>query len=169
MMTFFWYLLLFLVLATAAYGALSAAPFVPTRKKDVERMMKLADIKPGDRIYDLGCGDGRLVFASAKAGGEAIGVEVFILPYLFARIKSLWKKKTRILFGNFYNYDLRGADVVFIFLMGKAYDKLAKKLESELKTGSRVVVYCWPIDQFRNKLMTLDKSDKDLPIYLYKM
>ena len=168
-MIFLWYLLGFMILATAAYGAWSSAPYLPTKKRDVERMMKLADIKPGERVYDLGCGDGRLVFASAKAGAEAIGVEVFILPYLYARIKCLWHKGARILFGDFYNYDLRGADVVFIFLMGKAYDKLAKKLESELKTGSRVIVYCWPIDAFRDKLAASDRSDKDLPIYLYRM
>lgn len=168
-MTFLLNVLIFLVIGSAAFGAWSAAPYLPTRKTDVARMVKLAGIKPGDRVYDLGCGDGRLVFAAAAAGAEAIGVEVFILPYLYARLQSLWHKNTRILFGDFYNFDLKGADAVFIFLTGKAYPKLAKKLERELKTGARVVVSAWPIDELRNKLVKVDHQERSLPLYLYHL
>lgn len=170
MMTFLVYLLVFLILATAVYGAWSAAPWLPTRSKDVKRMVKLANIKPGERFYDLGCGDGRSVFAAAKEGAEAIGIEVFILPYLYAVIKSLFQKRTKILFGDLFNYDLRGADVIFIFLMNKSYQKLAKKFEEELKPGARVITSCWPIDGWEDKLVKEDKpTDRDLPLYLYQI
>jgi SAM-dependent methyltransferase len=170
MMTFLVYLLIFLVLGTAVYGAWSAAPWLPTRNNDVKRMIKLANIKPGERVYDLGCGDGRLVFGAEAQGAEAIGIEVFILPYLYAAIKNLFHKRTKILFGDLFNYDLSGADVVFIFLMSKSYQKLAKKFEEELKPGTRVVTSCWPIDDWKDKLVKEDKpTDKDLPIYLYQI
>lgn len=164
------YLLIFLILLTAAYGAYSAAPWLPTRKADVIRMAELADIKSGERVYDLGCGDGRLVFAAAKKGAEAIGVEIFILPYLYASIKSLFKKRTKILYGDFFNYDLSGADAVFVFLQKKSYGRLAEKFKRELKPGARIVTSCWPILELENKLVKEDKPAKEnLPLYLYKI
>lgn len=170
MMTFLLYLLIFLVLATAAYGAWSAAPFLPSKKKDVERMIKLADIKSSERVYDLGCGDGRLVFAAAESGAETIGIEIFILPYLYAWIKSWGRKNVKILFGDLFNYDVSGADVVFIFLMGKAYGRLAEKLNKELKPGTRVIAYCWAISEWKDKLVKTDQpGENDLPIYSYKI
>ena len=169
-MTALIYLLVFLVLATAAYGAFSAAPWLPTRKGDVARMMDLAQIKPGERVYDLGCGDGRLVFSAAKAGAEAIGVEIFILPYFYAWVKSLFIKNAKILYGDLFNYDLSGADVIFVFLMDKSYKRLIAKLEKELKPGARIVVSCWEIPDWQKKLVKTDKpSDRLLPVYLYKI
>ena len=164
------FLLLFLIVFTAFWGAFSAAPYVPTWKKDVRRMMDLAKVKPRERIYDLGCGDGRIVFEAAKKGAEAIGIEVFILPYLYARIKSYFKPRTKILFGDMFNLDVSDADVVFIFLMSKSYQRIATKLEKELKPGSRVVSSCWPVGGWEDKLQRIDKPDnKTLPLYLYIM
>lgn len=168
MMTGLLYLLVFLILATAAYGAWSAAPYLPTHKKDVKRMIDLAGIKSGERVYDLGCGDGRLVFAAGKLGAEAIGIEIFILPYLYAWIKGWGKKNVKILYGDLFNYDISGADVVFIFLLNKSYKRLVDKFTKELKSGTRVVVGCWPIEEWKSKLVKEDKpTERDLPIYSY--
>lgn len=170
MMTYLLYLLVFLILATAAYGAYSAAPYLPTRKKDVGRMIDLAQIKPGERVYDLGSGDGRLVFAAAKKGAEAIGIEIFILPYLYSWIKSWGNKKAKILFGDLFNYDISGADVVFIFLLNKSYGRLVEKFNRELKPGTRVVVGCWEIEEWKDKLVKNDKpAENVLPIFVYKI
>lgn len=164
------FLLFFLIIFTAFFGALSAAPYVPTWKKDVERMMDLANIKAGQKVYDLGCGDGRIVFESAKRMAEAVGVEIFILPYFFARIKSYFKPRTKIIFGNMFNLNISDADIVFIFLMNKSYQKIAIKLEKELRPGSRVIVSCWPINGWENKLQRIDKPTSNvLPLYLYVM
>jgi ribosomal protein L11 methylase PrmA len=172
MMLYLLYLLIFLILATAVFGAISAAPYLPTKKKDVPRMIELAKIKNDDIVYDLGSGDGRLIFASAKAGAEqAIGIEVFALPYLFSWIKSFFYSRTKILYGDFFNYNLSNADVVFIFLLNKSYKRLVEKFKQELKPGTRIVVGCWPIEEFKDKLIKQDgsKDEKKLPIYLYKI
>jgi len=162
------YLIILVVLISA--GLAGAAPWVPTKKKDVGRMVKAAAIKPGEKSYDLGCGDGRLVFKAAEAGAESSGVEMFILIYLYAKIKSFFIPHTHIYFGDFFHHDLSEANVVFIFLMPKAYKKLIDKLEKELKPGGRVVTYCWPIQEWAGKLIFTDKpDDAKLPIYTYKI
>jgi precorrin-6B methylase 2 len=170
MMNFLLFVLIMLILITASYGAISAAPWLPTRRRDVKRMIDLADLKPGEVLYDLGCGDGRLTFEAARRGAKAVGIEVFILPYLYSWVISFFKKHVTILFGDLFNYNVSRANVVTIFLMDKSYKKLTKKLEQELKPGSRVVVSCWPIETWKDKLVKEDKpSDKDLPLFLYKI
>lgn len=169
-MLIFLYLVIFVVLISALIGANSAAPWLPTKGKDLARMIELAKIKEGDKVYDLGCGDGRLVFASAKRGARAVGLEIFVLPYLIAKIRSWFVKNTNIKFKNFFQQNLADADVVFIFLMARAYDKLLAKFNQELRPGTRVVVYCFPINQWQDKLVTKSKPTKnDLSIYLYKV
>ncbi|MFA5047698.1 MAG: methyltransferase domain-containing protein [Patescibacteria group bacterium] len=168
-MTIFVYILIFIILFSAAWTAISAAPWVPTRSRDVKRMIDLAKIKKGETVYDLGCGDGRLVFAADRVGANGRGVELFVLPYVFAKIKSLFYKNSKIIFGDLFRINLAEADVVFIFLLDKSYQKLIKKFEQELKPGARVVVGCWPIAEWADKLIVKDKpSDRDLPIYVYK-
>ena len=164
------YLIMMAMLISAALAGLSAAPWVPVKRKDIIRMVELAQIKTNDKIYDLGGGDGRLVFASARAGAKAVGIEMFILVYLYAKIKSFFIPGSRIIFGNFFRHDLSDADAIFIFLMIKAYPKLIKKLEQELKPGCKIIVYCWPIEAWQDKLIITDKPDSaKLPIYVYRI
>lgn len=163
-----WFIIIIMILLlSAAFGAISAAPWVPTKRRDVARMVALADIKSEETIYDLGCGDGRLLFASAKQGAKGVGIEVFLLPYLVAKIRSWFYPGVKIKYGNFFRHNISQADVVFIFLMAGAYDKLIKKFEQELRPGTRLVVYCFAIKKWQNKLVKIDKPNGILPIYLY--
>ncbi len=166
----YFYVIVFLILVTAAWGSLSAAPWLPTRSYDVVRMIEMTEVKKGDKAYDLGCGDGRLVFSAAKKGAEAVGIEIFILPYFYAKLKSYFIPGSKIRFGDFFRFDLRDADVVFIFLLDSSYKRLISKLEKELKPGTRMAVAGWPIKEWENKLVISDKpSAKNLPVYLYKI
>lgn len=139
-------LILFLFLGTFAYAGISAAPWFSTWSRDIERFLKLAEIKPGQKFYDLGCGDGKLVFAAAGAGAEAVGFEISLLPYLIALSRSYYIKNSKIKFKSFWNQNLSDADVVYIFLTPKINPKAKLKLEKELKVGSKVIAYAWPID-----------------------
>lgn len=163
---FILYFLLFLIICTALFGAISAAPWLPTKNKDIERTIGLAGIKKGDVVYDLGCGDGRLVFAAARLGAKAIGVEIFVLPYLFAKIKSFFVPGAKIIFGNFFKTNISDADVVFVFLLSKSYGRLMDKFRQELKSGTRIVVSCWPIKEWQPEI--IDRPENQLPVYLYK-
>lgn len=169
------FLIVFLVVLSAAYAAHSAAPWVPTRSKDVERMLRLARLRSGDRVFDLGCGDGRLVFAAAREQNiSGIGVEVGIPFYVFAKARSLWwrvmwrgKGKVKIVFRDLFRVSLREADVVFVFLLPKSYGRLLKKLREELKPGTRVVVSAWPFPDW--KPTQVDKEEGRVTLYMYTM
>lgn len=130
------------ILATFAYASISGAPWVPTWRRDVNRFLRLAQLRPGERFYDLGCGDGRLVRAAANAGATATGFECSILPYVLARIRC---GSARVHYRDFWNANLSDADVVYCFLMPKVYPKLKLKLERECRAGTRVILYVWPM------------------------
>lgn len=164
------YIAIGVILFTALWGALAGAPWVPTRGKDTHRMIELAKVKSGDVIYDLGSGDGRLVFESAKKGAKAFGIEIFVLPWLYSKIRGLKIKGSKIIFGDFFKKDISDADVVFIFLLEKCYTRLADKFKKELKSGTRVIVACWPIKELEDKLIERNKPvETVLPMYVYKM
>src|SRR3989344_5870054 len=120
-------ILIILFLGSFAYAGILAAPWFPTWSRDITRFLKLAEIKPGEKFYDLGCGDGKLVFAAAGAGARAVGYEISLLPYLIALGRSFYVKNTKIIFKNFWKADLSDADVVYIFLTPKVNPKVKIK------------------------------------------
>jgi len=165
----FFIIILFVFVATFAYAGYRGAPWAPTRKEDIARFLELAEIKGGEKVYDLGCGDGRLLFAAAEKGATVVGYEISLLPYLIAKVKQLLfprKKQTKILFKDFWHVDLKDADLVYFFLMPKVYKKLKEKLEKELKPGARVIAYVWPIDGWEPQRISALKNVQK--IYLYQ-
>lgn len=171
-MTLFVFFLLLIVLVlsgTAAYAGYRAAPWAPTFKADTARFLKLADIKPGQKVYDLGCGDGRLVLAAGGAGAIATGFEISFLPYWVAKwrvFRSPFKKQCQIRFKDFWSADLSDADTVYFFLMPKIFAKMKVKLERELKPGAKVIIYTWPMDGW--PLLAVDSPTGKTPIYVYQ-
>lgn len=162
-------IIIFILILTFAYGAVRGAPWVPTWGTDVERFMRLADIKPGQVVYDLGCGDGRLLVAAAQKGAHAIGYEVSLVPYVIAyarRLLSNNRKNISIHFKDFWFTDLADADVVYVFLMQKIYDKLRVKLEQELRPGTKVIVYVWPIEGWQP--VRIDETKGQPKLYIYE-
>ena len=164
-----WWILFLVIIVTSAYGALRGAPYVPTWKKDVSRFMNLAQIKSGQKVYDLGCGDGRLVLAAAQYGATGIGYEVSFVAYVIAHIRKLLarEKNVHILFRDFWFEDVSDADVVYVFLMEKIYTKLKAKLEKELKSGATVILYVWPMPGWEP--VRVDEAPGQPTLYVYEM
>lgn len=135
-------------LLTAAYAGFRAAPWWPTHQVDLERVLKLADLQPGQTVYELGCGDGRLLTEMAKrtSAKQLVGYEISLLFYLIARWRSLGQKNIQIQFQDFWHADLRHADLVYVFLTPRIHERLRQKLERELKPSARVICYTWPIE-----------------------
>jgi len=156
------------VLATFAYAGVRAAPWVPMWSKDMERVLRVAKIQPGQVVYDLGCGDGRLLEAAAREGAIAKGFEISLLPYVMAKVRfALHRtKNASVRFADFWNVDIRDADAVFFFLTPKIYKKMQSKCERELKPGAVVIAYVWPFDGW--EATTIDRMPGQPDVYMYK-
>ena len=118
-------------------------PYVPTTEEAVKAMLKLADVKKTDVVYDLGCGDGRIVIAAAKDFG-AHGVGIDINPVRISEAKENARKAgverlVRFEENDLFQADIHGASVVTIFLLSEINLKLRPKLLQDLKPGTRVV------------------------------
>ena len=120
-------------------------PFVPTTEEAVAAMLKLADVKKTDVVYDLGCGDGRIVIAAAKTyGAHAVGID--INPVRLAEAAENLKKAgpevaklVRFEDNDLFQADIHEATVVTLFLLSSVNLKLRPKLLADLKPGTRVV------------------------------
>lgn len=175
-MAFFYLLFLIfiiLIFGTMAIAAYLAAPWVPTFRRDLKRMLDLAEIEPGETVFDLGCGDGRLVFlAAGQYHAQVVGFEISLLHYLIAKVILFFIKqriggRARIEFADFLTKDFSGADVILCFLTPKAMEKLSPKFRQELKKGARVVSYCFRIHD--QKEVKISKPfPRANPIFLYR-
>jgi cyclopropane fatty-acyl-phospholipid synthase-like methyltransferase len=149
---------------TTKYGA----PWVPTPYKTIRKMLKLAKVKPGDVVYDLGCGDGRIITETARSfGAKSVGVEIDPFRFLWTRAKIFFmglSGKVSVQFGNFFKINISRADVVAIYLLQDTNDKLIKKFISELRPGTRIVSNTFTLSE-----LELIGYDDKLKIYVYKV
>lgn len=146
------------------------APFVPLEPQIVEQVMLYAQIKPGDTFYDLGSGDGRIVIAAALRGANAYGVEIDKLRVLYARLWIFFlqlRQQAIILEQDLFTVDLSGADIVCLFLLQETNEKLEKKLEKELKPGTRVISVAFSFPNWEPLLID-PHGPKYGPIYVYQ-
>lgn len=123
-------------------GFITGAPFVPSTQATTNSMVEEARLTKGMTIYDLGSGDGRVLFAAAKKGVIAIGIEMN--PYLvtFTKLKAFfspYRKNIQCHIKNLWTADVHDADAVFVYLLPWNMDKLENKLITELRPGTRVV------------------------------
>jgi len=125
------------------------APFVATPLPVVKQMLTLAELKPGDIIYDLGCGDGRVVIMAAQDfGARAVGVEMRedLAKQAMGKVSELGLEgRVKIVQGDMFKVDLSQANVVTLYLTTSANDKVKPKLETELRLGTRVVSHDYEI------------------------
>ena len=154
----------------------SVAPFVPTPVNVVRRMLKLAGVGVDDVVYDLGCGDGRILFMAVEEfeAERAVGYDInpSMVEPLRERIEnSGLENRIEVVNANFFEVDLSLASVVTMYLTTSGNSKLRPKLEEELGDGARVVSHDFPIHTW-----TTDKSSEPLhytigshKIYLYSI
>lgn len=131
------------------------APYVPTPLEIVRRMLRLADVKPNDVVYDVGCGDGRIVITAAKEfGAKGIGIE--INPYLVTEALGNVKEekvedKVTIVEQDALTADYSTATVITIYLLPEGNLKLKPIFEKYLKPGVRVIFHNFEIFGWKAK------------------
>ena len=117
--------------------------YVPTTTEAVEAMLKLADVTSSDTVYDLGCGDGRIVIAAAKLrGARGIGIDIDPVRVVESRAnakKAGVEKRVRFEENDVFEADIHDATVVTLFLLPELNVKLLPKLLRDLRPGTRIV------------------------------
>ncbi len=160
-----------LIIIPTVIAMSTGAPFVPTPMARVKKMLALAKVKPGEKVYDIGCGDGRMVYVAANDyGAKAVGLELSPLVYLLARVrKFFWKSKAEIHFSDFRYKNLSDADVIVCYLLPEALARLQPKLEAELKKGARVISYAFQIGSWKVTHREERNREQNLaPIWVYE-
>jgi predicted RNA methylase len=134
----------------------------------VHEMLRMAQVGPCDLVYDLGCGDGRMIITAARRyGARAVGIEIDPLRYLWCQMLITvlgLRDRIRVVYGDFFRQDLRAADVVTCFLLPDTNQKLEGKFKQELDPSTRVVsnTFIFP------GLHPLRRDDK-AKLYLYDL
>jgi len=128
-------------------------PFVPTPPEVVDEMLRLAGVKAGDVLYDLGCGDGRIVIEAARRYGiRAVGIDIDPLRIRESTdnaAKAGLAGKVRFVQQNLFEADFKDATVVTMYLLTSVNLRLRPKLLAELKPGTRLVSHSFEMGEWR--------------------
>ena len=147
-MAFFWIVWWIGIALVLTYGAILAfgAPYFPTLKKDLPKALALLELKPGQVVYDLGCGDGRFLKIAAKNGLRAVGYELnpFVAAYAWLTTRR-YGNRVKVRWGNFWHADLEPADGVFVFLITHYMQQLDDLIMSQPHRNLRVVSHGFKI------------------------
>ena len=166
----FLYILGLIILGSIAWGALSIAPWLPTKKKDLTRILDLAELKPGDIFYELGCGDGGVASYVAKnSEAKVIGLEIALPLYFMAKLRQIFlgRDNLKIKLKSIFSENLSQAKVIYVFgTPDSLIKKLKDKFKRELKPGTKIMSYSFFIKGWEPIKVSKPK-DKDLAIYIY--
>ena len=162
LLTIFPILVLIFIIIPFMFGA----SFEISRREVVEKMIEFVKLKKGEKVVDLGSGDGRVILEFARKGVEVHGYEINPLLVFWSR-KKIKKEglqnKAFIHWKNFWKEDLSKFDVVIVFQVGYLMSRLERKLRHELKKGARVISNRWRFPNWK----LIKKSDVGTGVYLY--
>jgi len=145
----------------------TVVPWAKVPRANVCRIFKELGLPAGALIYDLGAGDGRVLFLAEKFGYRAVGFELSLYPYVKACLRKFFSQSQAIIKRqDFFKENLSQADAVFIFLTGKVLLKLKRKLERELKKGALVISYGFALPGRQIEKIIFTKPSL---IYVYKV
>lgn len=161
--------IVFIIYVLWKYWALAmGAGYDPAPMDKVNKMLTMAKVTSDDIVFDLGCGDGRILIAASKRfGARGVGIEIDPFRFLFAWLMVLVSgqyRRVKIVYGNFFKSDIRDATVVMLFLYGPTNNKLKERFDCQLRPGTRIVSYVWEFDGWQMS----DCLPEDR-IYMYKM
>jgi len=154
--------------------AQNLAPFVPSPQPIVDRMLDLANVHPGDTVYDLGCGDGRVLITAAqryRAKGVGVELSTYLVRSATDTVKRLnLQDQITIQHGDLRDVNLQGADVVTIYLETNTNEMLRPNLEKSLHPGARVISHDFEVRGWKPaKVDKIESYNRSHTIYLYIM
>lgn len=126
--------IIFVIFTCFAIPGFFGAPYVPTLSKNMKTALDMLDLKPGQTMIELGCGDGKVVVAAAQRGWNVVGYELNPLLAAIAWVRTIrYRKQVTIVWGNFFTKELPSAEGVFCFVMPKFMPEVSKKLTKSYK------------------------------------
>ena len=142
------------------------APWHPTSIKTVKAILEFGEVSPGQKLYDLGSGDGRVLIVGARNYGmDGVGLEIDPIKAWFSRqlIKGFGlQDRIQIHRRNFFDFDLSDADVIFLYLSHQAVDKLLPMMIKNLKPTVKIISYGFC---FRSLQPTKVNPEKTIFVY----
>ena len=150
------------------------APYVASPQPIVDKMLDIASVRPGEVVYDLGCGDGRILITAAqrfRARGVGIEISNRLVRMTSDRVRQLnLQDQITVRQGHLLDVDFSDADVVMIYLETGSNELLKPNLEKFLKPGSRVVSHDFEVRGWRaSKVEKINAFNRNHTIYLYEM
>ncbi|MFZ2681642.1 MAG: class I SAM-dependent methyltransferase [Patescibacteria group bacterium] len=165
------WVLFLLIITSAAVAGMSAAPWLPTLPSQRKHLLNNLQLQPEDKVVDLGCGDGSMLFAVARLYPDTVcvGYDISLLPLMLGWSRKLIffraYKNVHINFGNLFKQDVREFNVIFVFLLSKCYPKLIASLSTQVAPTTKIIVEAWPLPQLQpQEILTAEKL---LPVYIY--
>ncbi len=164
-------------LAQEGVAPVSLAPYYPTPMAVVEKMLELGEVKPGELVYDLGSGDGRVVILAAqKFGARAVGFEIdppnvkysreMIAKLELTDLATIEQKDLTLA-------DFSKPDLIFAYLLPDSNDKIRPLLESKARKGTRIIAHDFQFREWEPEktITVVDTSDfepREHKLYLYR-
>jgi precorrin-6B methylase 2 len=151
-----WAVILIVLLAFQFVVLFLGAPYVPTLNKQREAALDLLDLKKGQTLIDLGCGDGAMLIAAARRDLNVVGYEINPLLVFIARIRTRrYSKQVKVVRGNFWHKKWPQANAVFVFLTSRYMAKLDKNMNEQFKKPVKLITYGF---QMPNKKPAAEKE-----------
>ncbi len=153
------------IFLTFAFVVAFGAPYLPTLHKQAQDSLDLLDLKEGQTLLELGCGDGRVLKAAARRGIISVGYEINPILVIIAKINTIkYRSKVKIIWGNYWNAEWPKSDGMYVFLLDKYMDKLNKKI---IQYNLKKVPYKLVSYGFKIKSKKPKKQIKGLNLYVY--
>lgn len=142
-----WLIISALVIALC-FGSviLFGAPYLPTLGPQVDVALKLAALKKGETLIELGCGDGKVLVAAAKQGLNVVGYEINPLLVLICWVRTRkYGKQVKIIWGDFFNKQWPPSEAIFTFLLPRYMEKLNKKVIQSTNKPVKLVSFAFEV------------------------
>ncbi|HET8991762.1 MAG TPA: hypothetical protein VFN31_01875 [Candidatus Saccharimonadales bacterium] len=157
-------ILIFIILICFAGVLLFGAPYLPTLAPQVESALKLADLKPGQTILELGCGDGRVLIAAAQSGINSIGYELNPLLAFIAWLRTRrYGARVKVVWGNFWQAEWPATDGIFVFLLDRYMKRLDKRCIQYNNKPLKLVSFAFKVPNRKP-----DKVANGVYLYVYR-
>ena len=137
------YALVFIFIIYTLYAFIKGAPFVPSARGTVKKIIHLAGLHENDVLIDLGSGDGRILRKAAPSVKKAIGIEINPLLYYWSRVILAKHRNIEVRRESLWATDISEADVITLFFIAGKMNQLKTKIKKQAKPGTRVVSYAF--------------------------